>query len=52
MDADHLDFYGSEDDLVATFEEFAQKIKPLGKLFIKKGLPFGSQSQLHLLLSF
>ena len=40
MDADHLDVYGSEDDLVATFEEFAQKIKPLGKLFIKKGLPF------------
>ena len=40
MDADHLDIYGSEDDLVATFEEFAQKIKPSGKLFTRKGLPF------------
>ena len=40
MDADHLDVYDSEDDLVATFEEFVQKIKPSGKLFIKKGLPF------------
>jgi len=40
MDADHLDVYDSEDDLVATFEEFVQKIKPSGKLFIRKGLPF------------
>ena len=40
MDADHLDIYGSEDDLVATFEEFAQRIKPSGKLFTRKGLPF------------
>ena len=40
MDADHLDVYDSEDDLVATFEEFVKKIKPSGKLFIKKGLPF------------
>ena len=40
MDADHLDVYGSEDDLVKSFEQFAEKIKPSGKLFIKKGLPF------------
>ena len=39
MDADHLDIYNSEADLVETFKQFAQKIKPSGKLFIRKGLP-------------
>ena len=39
MDADHLDIYHSESDLVDTFKQFAQKIKPSGKLFIRKGLP-------------
>ena len=39
MDADHLDIYNSEADLVDTFKQFAQKIKPSGKLFIRKGLP-------------
>ena len=33
MDADHLDIYNSEADLVDTFKQFAQKIKPSGKLF-------------------
>ena len=40
MDADHLDVYGSEESMAASFKEFVQKIKPTGKLFIKKGLPF------------
>ena len=39
MDADHLDIYNSEADLVDTFKQFAQKIKPSGKLFVRKGLP-------------
>jgi UDP-N-acetylmuramate--alanine ligase len=39
MDADHLDIYNSESDLVETFKQFTQKIKPSGKLFIRKGLP-------------
>jgi len=39
MDADHLDIYNSEADLVHTFKQFAQKIKPSGKLFVRKGLP-------------
>jgi len=39
MDADHLDVYNSEADLVDAFKQFVQKIKPSGKLFIKKGLP-------------
>ena len=39
MNADHLDVYNSEADLVYAFKQFVQKIKPSGKLFIKKGLP-------------
>ena len=39
MDTDHLDIYDSEADLVDAFKQFVQKIKPSGKLFIRKGLP-------------
>jgi len=39
MDADHLDIYSSEEDLVETFRAFTKKIKPSGKLFIRNGLP-------------
>jgi UDP-N-acetylmuramate--alanine ligase len=39
MDADHLDIYSSEEDLVETFNAFTKKIKPSGKLFVRKGLP-------------
>lgn len=39
MDADHLDIYGDASELVKTFEDFSKRLKPNGKLFIKKGLP-------------
>ncbi len=39
MDADHLDIYGDEKSLKESFEDFAKKIKPGGKLFVKNGLP-------------
>lgn len=39
MDADHLDIYNSEADLVDAFQQFAKKIKPSGKLFVRNGLP-------------
>lgn len=39
MDADHLDIYGDASKLMDSFKEFSKKIKPNGKLFIKKGLP-------------
>ena len=39
MDADHLDIYGDASELKKTFEDFTQKIKPNGKLFVKSGLP-------------
>ena len=39
MDADHLDVYGDSFELVKSFKEFSNKIKPSGKLFVKNGLP-------------
>lgn len=39
MDADHLDIYGNADELVKTFKDFTECIKPKGKLFVKNGLP-------------
>jgi UDP-N-acetylmuramate--alanine ligase len=39
MDADHLDIYGDSEALRTSFGEFAKKLKPNGKLFVRNGLP-------------
>jgi UDP-N-acetylmuramate--alanine ligase len=39
MDADHLDIYGTSEALVQSFKNFAGRIKPEGKLFVRNGLP-------------
>nr|WP_210423651.1 UDP-N-acetylmuramate--L-alanine ligase [Croceivirga thetidis] len=39
MDADHLDIYGSHDELKTAFEDFVNKIVPNGKLIVRNGLP-------------
>lgn len=39
MDADHLDIYGTGDELEKSFREFANRLKPEGKLFVRNGLP-------------
>lgn len=39
MDADHLDIYGSGDALEKSFRDFADRLKPGGKLFVRNGLP-------------
>lgn len=39
MDADHLDIYGTANALIESFEEFTNRIKPNGKLFVRNGLP-------------
>ena len=39
MDADHLDIYGDENEIVKSFEQFTQQLKPGGKLLVKSGLP-------------
>ncbi len=39
MDADHLDIYGDQETLRASFLDFASRLKPNGKLFVRNGLP-------------
>ena len=39
MDADHLDIYGDASELIKSFKDFSERIKPHGKLFVKNGLP-------------
>jgi UDP-N-acetylmuramate--alanine ligase len=39
MDADHLDIYGSNEELTKSFNDFVGKLKPGGKLFVRNGLP-------------
>ena len=38
MDADHLDIYGSEENVQTAFREFAGKVKSTGLLLLKTGL--------------
>ncbi len=39
MDADHLDIYGNIGELHKSFNDFANRLKPGGTLFVRKGLP-------------
>ncbi len=39
MDADHLDIYGTADDLEVAFSDFAAKLSGDGTLLVRKGLP-------------
>ncbi|MEC3907086.1 UDP-N-acetylmuramate--L-alanine ligase [Tamlana sp. 2201CG12-4] len=39
MDADHLDIYGDSSSLKKSFEEFSNRLKPNGRLFVRNGLP-------------
>ncbi|MGL5960033.1 MAG: UDP-N-acetylmuramate--L-alanine ligase, partial [Bacteroidales bacterium] len=38
VDADHLDIYGSHDEVKRSFSDFVQQIKPTGTLIVKKSL--------------
>lgn len=38
MDADHLDIYGTKENMVQAFVEFSAKVKPAGLLLTKYGL--------------
>ncbi|MBO0591963.1 UDP-N-acetylmuramate--L-alanine ligase [Cellulophaga sp. E16_2] len=39
MDADHLDIYGTGEELHKSFRAFAARLKVGGKLFVRNGLP-------------
>lgn len=43
MDADHLDIYGSHDDMLESFNLFAQKLKKGGTLVYREGLPLNKE---------
>ncbi len=45
MDADHLDIYGTEENMQDAFIAFSAKIKEGGKLFLKKGLVRSGEMQ-------
>jgi len=38
MDADHLDIYGDNVEMISGYKEFASRVKDVGKLILKKGL--------------
>jgi len=38
MDPDHLDIYGTTEEVVRSFNDFARNIKPGGKIIIRNGL--------------
>jgi UDP-N-acetylmuramate--alanine ligase len=39
LDPDHLDIYGTEEEIVKTYKQFIRQIKPGGKLIYRHGLP-------------
>jgi UDP-N-acetylmuramate--alanine ligase len=44
MDADHLDIYGNHEAVIESFREFACKIRPGGKLLVKKSIASNFES--------
>ncbi len=44
MDADHLDIYGNEAELITSFHQFAEKLPNTDHLFYKKGLALKGHS--------
>jgi len=46
MDADHLDIYGTGDELKKSFFDFINKIEPGGSLFIRQGLEFPERNDI------
>jgi len=47
VDADHLDIYGSADEMLKSFHEFTEKITDDGILIYRLGLPFSSTKKKH-----
>ncbi|MCF8462228.1 MAG: UDP-N-acetylmuramate--L-alanine ligase [Flavobacteriales bacterium] len=47
VDADHLDIYGSADEMLKSFHEFTEKITADGTLIYRFGLPFSGTKKKH-----
>ena len=46
-DADHLDIYGTHENLLAAFRQFASQTAPEGSLILKQGLPLLGETADH-----
>ena len=46
-DADHLDIYGTQDNMIEAFRQFASQIETDGTLVIKEGLTLHSDNHTH-----
>ncbi len=46
-DADHLDIYGTHENLLAAFRQFASQTAPDGSLILKQGLPLLGETADH-----
>jgi UDP-N-acetylmuramate--alanine ligase len=44
LDADHLDIYGSREEMAESYRQFASQVKKGGKLIVKKGLDTGQEA--------
>jgi UDP-N-acetylmuramate-alanine ligase len=44
-DADHLDIYGTADEMKKAFEDFANQVKPGGALIVKKGIDLSCEER-------
>jgi len=40
VDADHLDIYGTEEEVLASYRQFAAQLKPGGQLFLEQSIDF------------
>ena len=45
VDADHLDIYGSADEMLSSFQEFTKRITESGTLIYRLGLPFSNTNR-------
>lgn len=45
VDADHLDIYGSADEMLSSFQDFTQRITKDGTLIYRLGLPFSNTNK-------
>ena len=47
VDADHLDIYGSPDEMLNSFKDFSNKVTENGTLIYRFGLPFEDSSRIN-----
>ena len=46
MDPDHLDIYGNSDEMIKTYNQFANQVEDSGKLIVKNNLPVSNSKKI------